>query len=158
VALGQRDGRKVQGSYAGAKPGTRPNTGPQRPAATSKVPKGTYAGAANPAARQKLNPQTAGARDRGHTAAKAAKPAARTQQNAGKMSKPAARQNVSKPAARKAPASRPNAFQGSRNKGNTERAASNRGRSSMSKGARPSNKGHGGQHQGKSGQKRGNRR
>jgi len=147
--LEQTGNRKVQGSYAGAKPGNRPNSPVQRPAATSKIPKGTYAGASNPAARQKLNPQTAGARDRGHTVAK---PAVRQQHNAGNLSKPAARSNVSKPAARKAPALRSNnAFQGSRNHGKAERAASNRGRASMNQGGRKSGGGHSG------GQRRGNR-
>jgi len=162
ATLGQAGNRKAQGSYAGAKPGAnRPVA--QRPAATSKVAKGTYAGASNPAARQKLNPQSAGARDRGHTAGKAAKPAARPQQKTGNLSKPAtrpqaskpaARQNVSKPAARKAPASRSNnAFQGSRNHGKSERAASNRGRSSMQKSGRSASQG-----RSDGGQRGGNRR
>ncbi len=160
ATLEQAKNRKVQGSYAGAKPGARPNVGAQRPAAISKVPKGTYAGATNPAARQKLNPQAAGARDRGHTAAKPAKPVVRQQGAASKMSKPAARpQQASRPTARKAPASRSNnAFKGSRNNGNAERAASNRGRASMQKGGRSANKGHSGQNRGNAGQQRGNRR
>ncbi len=160
ATLEQAKNRQVQGNYAGAKPGARPNVGAQRPAATSKLPKGTYAGATNPAARQKLNPQAAGARDRGHTATKAAKPAVSQQRKASNMSKPAARsQQASRPAARKAPGSSSNnAFKGSRNNGNAERAASNRGRASMQKGGRPSSKGNSGQNRGNSGQKRGNRR
>ncbi len=159
ATLEQAKNRQVQGNYAGAEPGARPNVGAQRPAATSKLPKGTYAGATNPAARQKLNSQAAGARDRGHTAANAVKPAARAQQNAGKMSKPAARpQQTSKAAARKAPASSSNAFKGSRDNGNAARAASNRGRASMQKSGGHSNKGNAGQNRGNSGQKRGNRR
>ncbi len=177
--LGQGDGRKVQGDYAGAKPGARPNTpaqrpsasnklptgayagakpgarpdaGAQRPAVTSKVPKGTYAGAADSAARQKMNPQTAGARDRGRTMTdNVAKPAARPQ-TVSKPSAPAA-------AARKAPSSNSSAFQGSRNKGNAERAASNRGRASMPKSSKSSANHNSGQRQGnKSGQNRGSRR
>jgi hypothetical protein len=168
--LGQGDGRKVQGnyagakpgarqdisaqrpsvgnkvptgSYAGAKPGARPNTGAQRPTATSKVPKGTYAGAANPAARQKLNPQTAGARDRGRTAAPAAKPAL-GQQRASKPSAPAT-------ATRKAAPKRTSGFEGARNSGKQERAASQRGRASKSHSAnRPERT--------KSGQQRGRNR
>lgn len=123
----------------------------QRPAATSKLPKGTYAGATNAAARQKLNPLAAGARDRGHAAGTAAPPAVRQQHTAETGSRPAARPNVAKPAARKAPGSRSSAFQGSRNQGNAERAASNRGRASMPKGGRSSS-------QGNFGQSRGNRR
>jgi len=141
--LGQGDGRKVQGDYAGAKPGVRPNVPVQRPTATSKVPKGTYAGAANPAARQKLNPQTAGARDRGRTAAPAAKPAL-GQQRASKPSAPAT-------ATRKAAPKRTSGFEGARNSGKQERAASQRGRASKSHSAnRPERS--------KSGQQRGRNR
>ena len=129
--------RKPQGSYAGAKPGTaaqRPAA--QRPAANSRVPAGTYAGAANPATRPKATAQTAGARDRGRASAAAAKPAARPQG----VAKPAARpQGVAKSAARPTTATGktstrgPGAFQGSRNSGKSERAASQRGRNSMNK-------------------------
>ncbi len=170
ATLGQGDGRKVQGdyagakpnarpdmpaqrpsvsnkvpsgTYAGAKPGARPNADAQRPAATSKVPKGTYAGAADPAARQKLNPQTAGARDRGRTAAPAAKPAV-SQQRASKPSAPAT-------ATRKAAPKRTSGFEGARNSGKQERAASQRGRASKSHSAnRPDRT--------KSGQQRGRNR
>ena len=118
----------------------------------SMGPKGTYAGASNPTARKKMNPQTAGTRDRGYTNGKPAKPVARPQPAGAKVAKPAARpQNVSRPATSKAPMKKPSAFQGSRNSGKSERAASNRGRASMAKGGRPANRGN-------SGQQRGNRR
>jgi hypothetical protein len=116
---------KVQGTYAGARPDARPKavTSSQRPAV--KAPTGAYKGA-DLAARQKMNPQTAGARDRGHSVPTQAK--ARVQP-----------QNVSKPArpdtmAKRPSQSRPTAFQGSRHSGNSERAASQRGRASMQQG------------------------
>lgn len=128
--------RKPQGTYAGAKAGAaaqRPAA--QRPAVNSKVPAGTYAGAANPAARPKATPQTAGARDRGYRPEVAGTSAARKQS----VAKPAAQPATT--AKRSAPKNQ-SAFQGARNSGKSERAASQRGRSSM----------------GKSGQKRGGRR
>lgn len=115
------------GTYAGAKPGVRPNANAQRPAATSKVPKGTYAGAANPAARQKLNPQTAGARDRGYSATSRAKPAV-GQQRATRPTVPATAKRTSSP-------KRTSGFEGVRNNGKQERAASQRGRASKSQSA-----------------------
>ncbi len=136
AATGQAYARKPQGTYAGAKLGAaaqRPAA--QRPAANAKVPAGTYAGAANPTARPKATPQTAGARDRGHRPDAAG-------------ASPARKQSVAKPAARPATAAKrtapknQSAFKGSRNSGKSERAASQRGRSSM----------------GKSGGKRGGRR
>lgn len=113
---------KVQGTYAGAKPDARPKaaTSAQRPAV--KAPTGAYKGA-DLAARQKMNPQTAGARDRGHAPATQAK--SRVQpKNISKQSRP-------NTMAKRPSQSRSTAFQGSRHSGKSERAASQRGRASM---------------------------
>jgi hypothetical protein len=132
---------KVQGTYAGAAPDARAKIAgaSQRPAV--KAPTGAYKGA-DPAARQKLNPQTAGARDRGHAAATQAK-ANIQPKNTAKQSRPAdakvsrpsvPKQGGAKVAAKREPAKRPSGFQGSRNSGKAERAASQRGRASMQQG------------------------
>lgn len=125
---GLAQSRKVQGSYAGAKPGSAI----QRPAATSKLPKGTYAGATNPVARQKLTAQTAGVRDRGRAVDTATRPAA-------------LQQHVSRPSTasgsfRQAVSDRQGGFQRSGNSGRAEFAASQRGRASMG-GQRPARSG-----------------
>ena len=131
---------KVQGSYAGAKPGARPSPSAQsRPAV--KAPTGTYKGA-SPAARQKMNPQTAGARDRGHTTTTRAK-ANIQPQNISKQSRPTQM-------AQRQSSSRSSAFQGSRQSGKSERAASQRGRASAQRAGGRS----GGSHSGGGGRRR----
>ncbi|MBP6700053.1 MAG: DUF3300 domain-containing protein [Halioglobus sp.] len=123
AATGVADSRKVQGTYAGAKQGAAA----QRPAVKSKVPAATYAGAGNAAARRPVNSQTAGARDRGRAADAVAKPAAQPQ---GVARKPTTRPTT---ATSRTSTKGPGAFQGSRNSGKSERAASQRGRNSMNK-------------------------
>jgi hypothetical protein len=135
---------KVQGSYAGAKDraaATRTDA-----SAKPKVPSGTYAGA-KPDARNLPKPQTAGTRDRGHTASRPEAPARASAKAAARPeTRPAA-------AAAKAPTKRPSGLQEAQRSGKSERAASERGRASMPKGAQSSGKAKG---QAKSGHKRGN--
>lgn len=115
---------KAQGTYAGAKPDTR-NISGQSPRPAIKAPTGSYKGA-DPAVRQKINPQSAGLRDRGHE-----KPV-QTRSNI----QPKHASNHSRPAVSTQRQSqlRSSAFQGSRNNGALERAASQRGRASAQKG------------------------
>jgi hypothetical protein len=134
----QAGNRQVQGSYAGAKPKAKERAAASRPTTALKAPTGSYAGA-RPSARDMTKPQTMGTRDRGRAESSAARSRS--------PSKPSARPTAS----RQAPAKRPGGFQGSRDSGRSERAASQRGRASMSHGGRSSNKSH-------SGQRRGSRR
>jgi hypothetical protein len=116
---------KVQGTYAGAKPDARPRSAAQVSRPAVKAPTGAYKGA-SPAARQKMNPKTAGVRDRGHT------PATRAKANV--EPKSISKQSRPTQTAQRQSSSRSSAFEGSRQSGKTERAASQRGRASAHKG------------------------
>jgi Protein of unknown function (DUF3300) len=115
----------VQGGYAG---GDRPKVAAQRSAGKIKAPTGSYAGA-NPAVRKKFDEKTLGARDRGRSP-DAARSAVRPQ-SVTKHTKP---DRVARPASNR----QPGGFQGIRNSGKAERAASQRGRASMPHGAKRS--------------------
>jgi hypothetical protein len=113
----------LQGNYAGS---DRPKVAAQRPLEKVKAPTGGYAGA-KPSVRKKLDEQKLGARDRGRSP-DAAKSALR-QHSGVKHDKP---DRALRPASNR----QPGGFQGIRNSGKAERAASHRGRASMPNGAK----------------------
>jgi hypothetical protein len=114
----------LQGTYAGS--GDRPKVAAQRPVDKIKAPTGSYAGA-KPAERKRFNEQTLGARDRGRSP-----DAARSDVRQRSVAKNAKPDRAARPVSN----SQPGGFQGIRNSGKAERAASQRGRSSMPNGAK----------------------
>jgi ribosomal protein L34E len=130
AGLGQRPTSVVKppgGTYAGARPELRDAGGlANRPGSSVKPPGGSYDGAK---LASKERSQIGGTRDRGHAESlKDARPS-----GGGALAGAA-----KKPQTKLAQSGRPGGFQGSRDSGRSERAASKRGRESMSQRPRPS--------------------
>lgn len=123
--------KPLQGSYAGKNPQVREAAGlAKQPTAALKVPTGSYTGAKLAG---KDRPQVGGARDRGHSEQLGGTRPSGGGQLAGALQQ--------RPQVAKSQSRFPDGFQGSRDSGRFERAASKRGRESMANHQRPSRSG-----------------